>query len=47
MICDIHCFVKHLIKWGQPVKVKKCYLATMDKMQTWPPTNQLQEVDLK
>lgn len=47
MICNVHCFVENLIKWGQPVNVKKCYLPTRGRMQTWLPTHQLQEMNLK
>lgn len=47
MICDVHRFVKYLINWGKRVKVKKCYLATLGRIQTWPPTHQLQEMNLK
>ena len=47
MICNVQCFVENLIRWGQPVNVKKCYLPSRGRMQTWPPTHQLQEINLK
>lgn len=46
-ICSVHCSAKYRIKRWQPIKVTKCYLATMGGLQTWPPTHQLQEMNLK